>query len=439
MAITLSSVQVSAEGLFNRFAQGALLVEHVDTERGTTTDTDVQNLYQYYPTHEQTAISDLFGQRDSWRNAQAQWLTAIANEMGTTLAQQTNRDTPLIAVNYQTALPVLISQMTSAGASIQKPTVTGTIGVGGSNVTDAVVTVSVKDGDGLQLDYAYPEVLTVTVTSDAGTGGVAYQESVSIVGAAARNRTDYNWPGGSGANLTSQFTNAANATLLQNGDFEDWTANTPDQWTVIAGTPGTNIVKGTHPLRGLSDLELYSNGGGPRLRQAVTLLADTVYAVNCFMRYYLAQSASDTVVFKLVDGSGTTITDDQLQNNSISKVGNTTGLTYAAVNGFFRTPKTLPAQVFFDIQLTPDGNTGSTYCIDLLAMTQATQLYQGGPWIGLFSGGVQATKGEFWTITVANNKMTGAKFARYLDRWFDLKSLNLKIPSASSPTLPDPG
>lgn len=439
MAITLSSVQVSAEGLFNRFAQGALLVQHVDDERGTTTDTDVQNLYQYYPTHEQTAIADLFGQRDSWRNAQAQWLTAIANEMGATLAQQANRDTPLIAVNYQTALPVLISQMTSIGASIQKPTVTASIGFGGSNITDAEVTASVKDGDGLQLDYAYPEVLTVTVTSDAGTGGVAYQEAVSIVGAAARNRTDYNWPGGSGANLTAQFTNAANATLLQNGDFEDWTANTPDQWTVIAGAPGGNIIKGTQPLRGLSNLRLLADGAGARIRQAVTLQADTVYAVNAYMEIVFGGgSGSDSLILKLVNGSGTTINDDQSSANAVTTLGDalSTG-TYAAKGGFFRTPKALPAQTFFDVQIS--GSSGSSYAIDLLAFTQATQLYPGGPWIGLFSGGVQATKGENWTITVANNKMTGAKFVRYLDRWFDLKSLNLKIPSALSPTLPDPG
>ena len=439
MAITLSSVQVSAEGLFNRFAQGALLVEHVDTERGTTTDTDVQNLYQYYPTHEQTAIADLFGQRDSWRSAQAQWLTAIANEMGNTLAQQTNRDTPLIAVNYQTALPVLIAQMQSTNDSIQKPTVTATVTAGGTNLTDAAVEASVKDGDGLQLDYVYPETLTATVTSDAGTGGVAYQESVSIVGAAARNRTDYNWPGGSGANLSTQFVNAANATLVQNGDFEDWTSNTPDQWSVIVGTPGTNIIKGTQPLRGLSNLKLLADGAGARIRQAVTLQADTVYAVNAYMEIVSGGgSGSDSLILKLVNGSGTTINDDQSSANAVTTLGNalSTG-TYAAKGGFFRTPKTLPAQTFFDIQIS--GSSGSFYAIDLLAFTQATQLYQGGPWVGLFSGGTQATKGETWSIAIANNKMAGAKFVRYLDRWFDLKSLGLKIPSAVSPTLPDPG
>lgn len=441
MAITLSSTVVSDEGLFNRFAQGALLVEHVDTERGTTTDTDVQNLYQYYPTHEQTAISDLFGQRDSWRNAQAQWLTAIANEMGNTVAQQTNRDTPLIAVNYQTALPVLIQQMKDAVASIQKPTVTGTIGIGGSNVTDAVVAVSVKDGDGLQLDYAYPEVLTATVTSDAGTGGVAYQESVSIVGAAARNRTDYNWPGGSGANLSTQFTNAANATLLQNGDFEDWTGNVPDQWTVIVGTPGAEIVKGTDPLRGLSNLDISTTTGSAlaKIRQAVTLQADSVYAVNVYLKIGMSGSGN-IVAFRLVDGGGTTINDDQGGVNNLSVNSSSLNtLTYTPKNTFFRTPKTLPPQVFFEVAMTAEAIGSMDINIDLLAFTQATQLYKGGPWIGLFSGGTQATKGENWTITVANNKMTGAKFVRYLDRWFDLKSLSLKIPSAISPTLPDPG
>lgn len=441
MAITLSSVQVSAEGLFNRFAQAALLVEHVDTERGTTTDTDVQNLYQYYPTHEQTAIADLFGQRDSWRNAQAQWLTAIANEMGATLAQQTNRDTPLIAVNYQTALPILIQQMTDAGASVQKPTVTGTAAYIGSGLTDAVVTVSVKDGDDLQLDYVYPEVLTATVTSDAGTGGIAFQESVSIVGAAARNRTDYNWPGGSGANLSTQFTNAANATILQNGDFEDWTGNVPDQWTVIVGTPGAEIKKGTDPLRGLSNLDINTTAGAvlAKLRQQVTLQANVVYAVNAFLKISTS-SSGNIIALRLVDAGGSVVNGDHGSVCSVSVNTSTLSTSsYTAKGGYFRTPKTLPSQVFFEIAMTTIVAGSQDINVDLLAMTQATQLYQGGPWIGLFSGGIQATKGDQWQVTVANNEMTGAKFVRYLDRWFDLKSLGLKIPSALFPTLPDPG
>jgi hypothetical protein len=437
MSVVLSSTLASGEGLFNRFAKAALLVADVDALRGSTTDADVLAVYQQYPTNDQGAITNLYPQRDQFRTAPSTWVGQIATMMQQTAAAQVNRDTPLAAVTYQAALPVLVRQMLAGSASITRPTVTATPTPNGTNTGDAVLVASVVDGDGYQLDYVNPETVTVTVASDSGTGATAYQEPVSISGAPTRSPTDYNWPGGGGVTSTAQVTNAAQTTKVANGDFEDWTANVPDSWTLVTGTPGSTIAEGSDPLRGSHDLQLTSDGAEQtRIRQAVSLDPNTVYSVNCWAK--ISSAAAGTLVVKLVNAAGTTITDDQSTANSLSIDTNALTTSYAAKNAFFRTPKVLPAAVYLDVHLTSPPTSGRVIALDLLGLAQASSHYAGGPWVALWSGGTASAKGDYWTLALANNLMAGTKFVRYLDRWFNLKQLGLKVPSSASPTLPDP-
>lgn len=430
MSVTLTGTG----GYFTR--QGVLARAWVDndTQRGIETDALVTGIVAQYLSNEQPVIAPIWGDLDDYRSSASGWLTALQGYMQDTTIDQVDRDANLVNPTLANTLNELIRQMRAATQSIQRPTVTTSVSTGGSNVGDAVFAVSTTGPNGLPLDMVWSESITATVTADGFTGATAYAEQVLVSGDPSRSILDPYWPGGSGVSTGVSITNAAASTQVTDGNFENWTGNTPDDWTVVAGTPGTTIVKGVAPLRDSFCLRNASTGAVVTVKQEVTLQAQTVYAFSVWAKAS-SLSGTPTLVVKLVDGSGTTVNNDQA-TAQISTQTLTSAGSWVNYRGFFQTPSNLPAQVFLSVGTGTAVANAQTLDIDLIALVQPTLFYQGGPYIAGFSGGTPSINNDTWTLTVTNGAAT-ATFVRQLDRAFDLKGLGIAFPSASSPTISD--
>jgi len=69
--------------------------------------------------------------------------------------------------------------------------------------------------------------------------------------------------------------------------------------------------------------------------------------------------------------------------------------------------------------------------IDLVGMTPMGQLYPGGPKVAAFSANVQPLANDAWTLAVTN---TMGAFQALFQRFFDMRSLGLRLPTAGAGT-----
>lgn len=443
-------------GIFRRFGVLFAAVNEGNVYRGTAVDADVTLIDAQYPstTGQQIAVNSLYQDRNNSRGLIQTWLSQLTAYASSTLINQANDDTTLPQLTTQAALTELIAQMVTNSQTIDAPAVTATVTADGDNDGDAVFVASVVGADGTQLDYTLAETVRYVCTADAGSGtgggGTQYAETFTGAGAPSRSPLEYNWPGGSGYQGTVQATDAATTTAnkLSNGSFETWpvAVEAPTNWTYAVGTGGTAFVRSASPYRSDDDyaMQLVSDGSTVlKLRQDVTasLVPNTVYAVNCWAK--IDAAAAGAVVFRLVDGSGTVIADNAGTNNSVSMNTNSLTTSYQALKNvltsgtpFFRTPRALPTTVYLEIAMTTPPTTGTDVTIDLVAVVPATQLYTSGPFVAAFSGATPSIRLDEYAVALANDR-TACQFVFVLDRAFDLRGLNLKIPSGNSPTIAD--
>ena len=363
------------------------------------------------------------------------------------------------------SLKEIIRQMLVQGASIQSQTVTGTpdtvtgqpgphfIGYG-----NGVVNVSVRRWNGLTQENAYAEDLTLTCTQDSYTGNATVnRETFSITGAGAQtNRYAFNWPLGSGASATLQAIDSTsdngNGNLLTNSDFASITSNAPANFTIVAGTAGTDIfeettivfVNGGRALRFVG----VTGGSNPNLTQAFDvstgtsgeLDAATQYSWNAWLRRDGTAAAAGVMTVDLIDGSNVVIQDDQGANNSFTIDLTALTTAYTSYRGVFRTPSNPPSVMKLRIRITTAlTDTRSIYLANM-SMGEMVQVYSGGPSVTVHAGNIPFVVEDYASATITNNRGGAtnlASFGPVLQRFFDLASLDLLFPSSSTPTIGD--
>lgn len=440
MAISL----IGTGGCFTRLGAFAAAVNEVDTLRRTTTDTRLTTLQGQFATNEREDFAPIWSYRDAWRPAPSAWVQSLFAIASDYVTSQADRDTALPDRTLTAALTELIRQMRSSGDSLNRPTTTATVTADSGNVGDLTLTVSLTDGDGYPLDCVFAESLRATVTSDRGTGATEYSEGIQILGDAAAAEGDYNWPAGSGAGAFLSATDAAQTTLVSNGGFETWTVtDTPDDWTIDVGAATTQVQRqAAAARRGSYGVRFVSDGSTlTAIQQAtsVTLTPLTVYAVT-FSAKINTLSGTGTVRLSLWDDdANAVITDAQSVANSTSvgvNGGSGIDTTWKSFTAFFRTPKKVPTNTTLRLEFTTSPPSGRTVDFDLVALTQPTQLYPGGPHAVAFSNATSPVVGDAWTIAVTNSLGTSS-LVRNCDRFFQTRQLGLKLPTSGSPTVSD--
>lgn len=380
-------------------------------------------------------------------------ITALQTMAQNLLIRQVNDDTVLKAYTLPYAMAELLRQMgtattskvtacaTAASATTQGVGFTGTA-VCTSSITGPVMpnATSVTGTNAMDLQYIFPETITLKCTADAQTGGATFfQESFSFLGQTALVTDPLLWnftntygataTNGSGCTGTLNVCSANSyqntgpgQNVLNNGDFLSFTTNFPNQWTSIVSTPGTTVldggaasgVRGSTPssLASTHSLQIVGTGGAEltAMKQqfnnsagtTYAILPNTVYAFNFWAK--ITAGSTGTFVIDLVDGNSTVINDNNAVANSKSLDISTLTTSYTAVNGAFRTPMFLPATgVFLRIRMTTAVNNAHTLSISDLAMRPAVQAYQGGPYIALFNGGTANILGDYYGAPFTND------------------------------------
>ncbi len=465
MAITLTGTG----GLFTRWGREIFALNSLNVYLGDSTISSainaigksVADINAQYLAADQDVISDLYAQRDTMRTSQITWEQYLQQLAQNTLVEQANDSAPLPSKDMPTARDVLVAQMTSTTATVQRPVTSASAPVAGradssSNVGTGVLAVSVKHPTGRTQDYIFAETLTVTCTSDAQSGATERQEGFTLTTpVAAADVMGFNFPLGSGVsvalNVVDPTLNNSGGNLLTDSDFEqdDNVTNVPDQWNAVGATPGTDLTvnAGSGGVFGEGYLQFTANSGStPAITQefgnstggtAASLEPDTQYAVSFWCEKSTGLAGAGVLSINLVDDTNTIINDDAGTANTISQtLASASSTTFTNKTGFFRTPAVLPDTVKIRVWTSTAIADAAAYVrVGGLAMTPATKIYNSGPYVSMFAGATQFYVNDRFTCAI-NNDYSG-KFQVGLDKFLNLREDEVQIPSAVSPSISD--
>lgn len=388
------------------------------------------------------------------------------------------RDNPrisqtLTSLNVLVSLEELIYQMRTAPASVPALTITaaaqtqaetgGQFATGAPNtgVGNGVMVASVRRPfDGRVLENSFQEDLRLTCTSDSFVGGATEgNEPFSVEGTG--QQTDvfaFDWPLGSGASTTLNAIDGsadnAEGNLLTNSSFDDFTGDTPDNWTVAVGTAGTHVFKETGTsFDGGTCLRITGDGSNlTQLRQQFDTSTGTSgvldelaqYSVCLWLRRDGTAPAAGVLTVDLVDGSFVAISDmnSPAVANSFTIDLTTLSTDWTSYTGVFRTPLVLPATAYIRLRLSTALTNGRSVYIDRLGLGVMTQVYTSGPSVSVHSGSTAFRQGNFGEVAVTSSRGRGTSAT--LDLWpvvmvrlfyNEIMGEELLIPSSSTASI----
>lgn len=472
--MTIPLTGTNPAGLFTRLGKIAALLKDLNVFASGTLPGDFSAIETLYVTSgltnpEPALIAPLAAAlTGSQQNIGSQALAGILTTLAAgTVNQMVYEDNPLNQNNNLSAsLTEVIRQMTAASQSVNACTVTIATAALGTVTGNGVVVGTVNRPDGRKQENLLAETSRLVCAADAQTGGVAAgNEQFKWSGDFPEsNALAFDWPLGSGASATLSATDATKnnsaGNLLDNSDFETFTSNTPNNWTITVGTAGTQVLQGSagNSYTGAACLQLAGDGstltaltlafaGTTTAGTPAKLTPDTIYAVNLALKVD-AVPAAGVLEIALIDGTGppgAITNDDQGNANSFTVALTSATTNYVFYNGVFRTPRVNPATGYkLRLRLSTALTSGKNAFIDHLAMTAPTKLYAGGPYLAVFSGSVAFIAGsnapDTFTVTTTNNRAGSSNnltWQTFFDRMFNMRSLGLLLPSSGSPTISD--
>lgn len=460
----------SATGnLFNRIGKLGLLIKQMrsyqNSQLTNLIDTTNGVVAQY---NGESDIQALIGSSYMNQLNNAGSIGSLAAQVAeTTINRMVFRDQPqlaqnLISIQTVASLAEIIRQMKLAGATVLAMPVTATPAAF-SGIGNGIIVASVRrPQDGLVLENSFSETLLFTCTSDSYSGtALAGNEGFAVTGTGSEsNFFAFDWPLGSDGQISSTAINGnadnSQGNILTNSDFEDFTGNTPDQWMIAVGNGGTQVFeensivydpapsKAVRILGDGSTLTTLEQDFDSATGTQGELQPFTQYAVNIFLRRDGAAAAAGQLAVELTDTLGAVILDaNNVANQFTIDLTNLTTV-YAAYNGVFRTPFTLPSGGYKIRLRQTTGNAltaGRSVYLDKLALGSMNQMYLSGPYVSFFGGSIPFAVGDRGTCLISNSRGTAGTldtfqtlFARMLPVMYSNEFL---LPSSATPSLDD--
>ena len=140
---------------------------------------------------------------------------------------------------------------------------------------------------------------------------------------------------------------------------------------------------------------------------------------------------------ELVEGIGGAVTVDKTGNQNRLKitVDDIAITSHDSRFFFFRTKREQTMPVYLKISANTAIDDGESVYIDEMAVIQATELYSGGPYVGVFAGATAAIVEDKWTLTVTNDR--NGELQTWYERAFDMRSKGFLLPVTGSILIPD--
>lgn len=439
---------VNITTLFTELGAIGGLMNSWNTYSGTTFPGKINSLVGDYSATP-SLVNGIYTNLASFQAGGSAILSQLQALFQSTIVYEIDAEAAMTSTSLTAAIQQLISEFVAGAYYVAPATVSATVTAGGSNSGNAAVAVGLKTQTGKQLDLIYAETVLGTVTGDAQSGSATLgQETITFAGQyVAPSPLSYLYPAGSGCNQTltavnaSSYKGSGNTNYLYNGDFEaTWTGSVPNGWHVTAGAG--QITKSTaQHYDGVNSLAIAGDGSTltgiesqfladfPGDSTPTGISPSTQYCFCLWLKCDVVPAAG-VIEVALVNASGTILQD--VAGNNAAVTFNLTGATtsFAAFNGFLRTPRVLPSATYLRIRLSTAMSVGSNLFIDRVSFTQPTPLYPQGPYIAVFSGSSPLIIGDTESIAVANNYANAWQIL--LDRMLGLKSLGLLFPTSGT-------
>lgn len=455
--------------LFTRLGKLFGMAEDIRTHQAALR-TQYATIIAAYTSADSYMVGDLTGQLEMRIADSRRLLVIIQQELRRTLIDMVDDDLVssngggLENKNIKEALRELIRQMDSASSSVDGSTITiGTASAGSSNVGNGTIVLS-----GLaSQEYAptvvdYPSIQTELirakcVADEYSEFADAGSEQFYIQGQRSESHLHDEWPKGTGLRV---YANAVNPSysggkkpglnVLRNSDFESFTSNAPDFWTIDTGAAGVTVDDITTPYTGTTALKIVGDGSTTvKLSQNLnslggtlgTVKPDTAYTISFALRHDGGSLSAGNLRVSLQDGSGNVMNaSDSNRKMEISIAYNTIGAitaTYQLKTVACMTPSHLPKGAKFVIETNTAFNSGISLYIDDVALAEMYRPIPGGIAMQMIPGSTAFASEDEFTVQVTNNNE--GKFAREFDRFFDMAKLGYALPSnyAGSETIND--
>lgn len=442
MAITLTG----ANGLFTRLGKLFGANKTIRTWANTTLPAADQDVIGVYSAADMEWITSLLGGQDDDRaDLRAMW-DKRRGAAARTLIEQVWAGTTTERKAEREALEALIRYMEGTGDDVDAATVSATPSLTGiTNGTIGVVT-SVLNDDGATVENARAETIRVECVTERGRGTRIGGEEWAVNGELAVANMDRRWPQGSGLRGRLRTCSAAVAASaadgqnrLVNSDFESWTSNVPDRWTLGTGSAGTHLLQNTGEfMRGTKSAKLV--GDGATLMDLYQTLESNSGSPGkvptarvAFISVWLRSTggnvpATGVMRFGIEDGAGSDIGSTRWTVD-FSAVTLTTSWVHKS--GAFVLPLTRSGTYELHVDFTTALPNTKVVLMDELTFATFPVLHPSAPRIQPVAGEADPTIDDFFEVAITNNRAAGGpgEMGLEMDRHFDLYRKDLLLPT----------
>ncbi len=220
---------------------------------------------------------------------------------------------------------------------------------------------------------------------------------------------------------------------MTNGDFEAFTADAPDDWTIVTGTAGTTVDdETTNFYKGAKALAIIGTAASERTRLSQQLRStsdlgqikpETRYALACRVRVSAAPAAG-TLRISLRDGTTDGATVIGGVDITVDLTAETT--SYAFKSAQINMPASLPDDIYLVIEHTVAIDNGKSTFIDQLALVEMTQ-HENGPLFAIFPGATKFLVDDKFVATVTNDR--AGEIQEFFNRLFPMDDNQRLLPS----------
>ena len=291
------------------------------------------------------------------------------------------------------------------------------------------------------------ELIRATCVNDSMNKRVpSGMEEFIVEGQRSVSRTNKDWPEGSG---TSQRVIVASPSVdgamgpgrnvLTNSDFEEWTSDTPDNWTISTGTASTHVFRTTGSYLGTNALLIRGNGStttavkqtlGDNESTLGKLVPDKCYSLSFYAKKSGTTANAGALQVAVKNSGGTILNNGHVSFQASKSIAHGTLTTsYVLHTVDFITPLVLGDGVYVEVATTTAFNSNADVHVDHLVLAEMHRPVPGGEAFNIIAGSTGFVEGDFMTAQTTNNG--AGKFAIEFDRFFDMSGMGLQLPAAS--------
>ena len=381
-------------------------------------------------------------------------LTDIQHVARKTMIETTDGNFTLREKNERGALVELVKQMIADSKTVDGNT--GSIGAtsaGASNTGNGTMVASIlapivdryghRPGN-LFLQNFFSETIRSRCIADS-TQNIIDQgvERFTVEGQRSVGKFHQDWPSGSGLrtdlNAVTPKTDGGRTVsknICTNSDFENFTSNAPNNWTIETGTAGTHIFAAGSGYSGSNALKFVGDGSTtPRIYQRLRVTSETLGQMNpdkpytiAFAAKYATAAPTVSIRVSIENGSGTRLFDgDVSREMSLTKTSAQLTTSYQLFTTSCFSPTEIPKGSRIVIEFTGNIANTSEVFIDHLTVAQMTRSGAGLPAFQMIAGSTDFRYGDEFSIAVTNNNEGG--FQQEFHRFFDMNNFGLALPA----------